>query len=187
MKYLLMAIALSTVIHGYAAAKTSTNNSLVSKGTVERLLMTPEGDVDGFLLSDGTQVSFDPHMSDQLTAVVAPKDKVEVRGFRSNSKVLKAETITNVKTYKIVTATAPISMKGNQALSVQGTILNNIYNPNGVLSGFILSDGSEIHFEPRLLNDSGVMSDIGQKLKASGNGTRNAFGQSLQATQLSNY
>jgi hypothetical protein len=58
------------------------------KGTVARYTLTPRGDVDGLLLSDGTEVHFPPHMSAQLVYVIKPGDAVTVRGLKAYSTPL---------------------------------------------------------------------------------------------------
>ena len=50
------------------------HSSPVAQGTVGQYLLNPHGEVDGLLLSDGTQVHFPPHMGDELVAAVKPQD-----------------------------------------------------------------------------------------------------------------
>ena len=190
--------------------KNETDNSLEVKGTVKNFLMNPKGDVDGFLFDDGTQVNFPPHMSSQLTAVIAPKDKVEVKGIRENDKVIKAKTVINIQTSKSVLETppttgpkdegknlspppphqkpehAPKHLEGLKQLSVHGEIQSQIFGHRGEVIGVVLTDGSIVRFGPRMLDDSKVKTDIGQSLQASGPGTKNSYGQALEATELSN-
>ena len=52
-------------------------------GTVRFFTLTPRGDVDGFILADGTQVHVPPHLSTQLVAAVRLGDAVTVRGLRA--------------------------------------------------------------------------------------------------------
>lgn len=74
------------------ATQAAGSSSTVS-GKVERWLVNPNGDTDGFLLSDGTQVSFPPHLSTTLLQLVKAGDAVEVTGLRSpNVPVLRATT-----------------------------------------------------------------------------------------------
>jgi hypothetical protein len=54
-----------------------------TRGTVQRFTLTPRGDLDGFVLTDGTDVHLAPHLSAQLAAAVRPGDSVSVRGYRS--------------------------------------------------------------------------------------------------------
>src|SRR5207247_3414385 len=59
-----------------------------TRGTVQRFTLTPRGDLDGFLLADGTEVHVPPHLSAQLAAAVRAGDPVSVRGYRSSSPAL---------------------------------------------------------------------------------------------------
>jgi hypothetical protein len=43
---------------------------------VARYTLTPRGDVDGLLLSDGTEVHFPPHISAQLVYAIKPGDAI---------------------------------------------------------------------------------------------------------------
>jgi hypothetical protein len=59
--------------------------SLTIGGTVTRFTLTPRGDLDGLILSDGTQVHVPPHLSAELAAAVKPGDTVTVSGSRSQT------------------------------------------------------------------------------------------------------
>src|SRR5438094_9990166 len=50
-------------------------------GTVQQYLLTPHGEVEGLLLSDGTIVRFPPHPSAAMTATVKPGDVMTVAGL----------------------------------------------------------------------------------------------------------
>lgn len=68
-------------------------------GTRGHRLVNPNGEVDGLLLEDGTQVAFAPHLSSGLVAAVKAKDAVEITGRRrENAKVVRASMIKNTAT-----------------------------------------------------------------------------------------
>jgi hypothetical protein len=54
-----------------------------TRGIVQRFTLTPRGELDGFLLTDGTEVHLPPHLSDRLATAVRPGDPVSIRGYRS--------------------------------------------------------------------------------------------------------
>src|SRR5436309_15397771 len=64
-------------------------------GTVNMYLLNPRGEVDGLLLTDGTQVKFPPHMSADLTSWVRPSESIRAQGVREVASVFTAFTITN--------------------------------------------------------------------------------------------
>src|SRR5438874_1258041 len=76
-------------------------------GTVQQYLLTPHGEVEGLLLSDGTIVRFPPHLSAAMAATVKPGDVVTVAGFMvaatAQERAVKALTITNTVTGQTVT------------------------------------------------------------------------------------
>ena len=49
-------------------------------GRVKDLLKTPHGDVDGFLLEDGSQVHFPPYVGERVVKLIAPGESVEFKG-----------------------------------------------------------------------------------------------------------
>ena len=188
MKYASLFILMAAATCSVAQAKSysiQSENSLETKGTVERLLMNSQGDVDGFLLNDGTQVSVPPPMAAQLTSVIAPKDKVDVKGFRTNSRVFEAQSVFNRTTEKSVALT-PLN-ESRQQLSAQGKIRTQLYGARGEVNGVILADGTIVRFGPGFLEKSDVKLDVGQSLRASGLGTKNNIGMALEASQMSNW
>src|SRR5919197_6405161 len=66
-------------------------------GTVQQYLLTPHGEVEGLLLTEGTIVRFPPHLSAALTSTVKPGDVVTVAGvFMSATRqgqIVKALTM----------------------------------------------------------------------------------------------
>ena len=52
-----------------------------ASGTVQQYLLTPHGEVEGLLLTDGTIVRFPPHLSAALASTVKPGDAVTIAGF----------------------------------------------------------------------------------------------------------
>jgi len=177
------------------------------KGTVSQILMNPEGDADGFLLQDGTQVHFPPHLSKDLQATVAANDAVTIQGVSEGSKRMRAETITNAKTNKVLKDTPPTVGRKEKApppppapgagpgprheslteLSSEGKVTSQLYGPGGNVDGVILSSGAIVHVGPRLVDSSKVKMDVGSQLRASGFGTKNELGQSFEATKLENF
>jgi hypothetical protein len=74
-----------------------------TRGTVQRFTLTPRGELDGFLLTDGTEVHLPPHLSDQLATAVRPGDPVSVRGYRSPAApLIVATTVTDTSTNQTV-------------------------------------------------------------------------------------
>ncbi|CAB5693567.1 Uncharacterised protein [Delftia tsuruhatensis] len=156
---------------------------------VTRLLTNPYGEVDGLRLSDGTIVRFPPHLAEALTAAVQVGDRVRVIGRRESASSVKADAIVNTATGQTVYDQPPaprggrpmpahLRMAGLQTQQAQGHIDVVLTGPRGEAQGVILSDGSIVRFPPHALQQALRQ---GQPFAASGLGTRNAYGASLEA------
>src|SRR5205807_9560779 len=55
-----------------------------TRGTVQRFMLTPIGELDGVILADGTEVHLPPHLTTQLAGAVRVGDTVTVQGYRSS-------------------------------------------------------------------------------------------------------
>jgi len=183
------------------------NETAEANGVVKQLLMNPSGKVDGFVLSDGTQVSCPANMSADVAKTIGPNDRVNVVGIRQNDRVLRATKITNTNTNQYVSwadvtppaseaAIQPLPHKkdirtfrspGMKPLTAQGKIQSQIFDNEGELNGVILSDKSVVRFGPKILGRSKDKFEVGKGLKASGYGTKNSYGKSLEATSVTNY
>ncbi|MGB9164037.1 MAG: hypothetical protein WCC41_06245, partial [Rhodomicrobium sp.] len=52
-------------------------------GRVQQFTLTPRGDIDGFILTDGTEVKTPPHLSTQVAVTLRNGDAVTIRGLRA--------------------------------------------------------------------------------------------------------
>lgn len=180
--------------------------------TVERYLTNSMGEADGLLLTNGLQVMVPPRFSKELIAVAPPKAELLILGPIENGKTIQAEKITNKSTGQAVNDIRPMppvespqvakanatthvqepqdrvhkNLRKQKKLSARGTVKNQLYGHQGEVNGVILSDGSIVRFEPKMVDDADVRIDIGEKIQASGYGTKNANGQSIEATSIKN-
>lgn len=134
-----------------------------TRGIVQRFTLTPRGELDGFLLTDGTEVHLPPHLSDQLATAVRPGDPVSVRGYRSPSAPLVvATTVTDTSTNQTVIDQGPpppgvrppplppgVPSPGAQQTSLNGRVQASLYGPAGDLNGAVLYDGTIVRVPPR--------------------------------------
>ncbi len=180
--------------------------------TVDRYLINSQGEVDGLLLTDGMQVMIPSRYSKEVMAVAPPKQEIIIAGPIEYGKTIQAQRITNVSTNQSVTdiesmppvesedkahlnATTHVQdpqdrvhrkARKQKKLSAQGTVQTQLYGPAGEVNGVILSDGSIVRFAPRMVNDSNVTVNVGENIQASGYGTKNSNGQSIEATTIKN-
>ena len=164
----------------------------VSAGTIARVMLNPMGEVDGFLLSDGIQVKFPPHMSDELVAVVAIGDPVNIQGFNEYSGTVKAFAITNTKSGQTVVEhppepnRLPPHLRGAalREMSAQGRVSKVLTGPKADPNGVLLEDGSIVRFPPHIGFQFAQFLQPGQVLVARGYGTQNQYGRALEATAM---
>lgn len=161
----------------------------VVQGKVKRMLINPYGEVDGLRLTDGTIVKFPPHRADALMNVARAGDMIRVFGRPEGRSTIKADTIVNAATLQAVSDQPPgigsgtplpphLRAESLQPQKVEGRIDAVLTGPRGEANGVILADGSIVRFPPESLRFSVTQ---GAPFAASGMGTRNVYGTSLEA------
>lgn len=74
------------------------------------------GDVDGFILSDGTEVHLPPHLGSQIVFVARPGDTVTIRGLNAQAlPLVDAASVMNFVSGAIVTDDGPPDGPGGGA------------------------------------------------------------------------
>jgi len=69
------------------------------KGTAEQFALTPRGDIDGIILTDGTEVKVPPHLTPRLASVVKIGDAIVIHGLHAASlPLIAASSVTNEAT-----------------------------------------------------------------------------------------
>lgn len=77
-------------------------------GTITEFTKNPEGQTDGFLLDDGTEVRFRPEAGDKVGRALAVKDQVTIEGWRhSGEQGIHAGTIKIASSGKTLTVDRP--------------------------------------------------------------------------------
>jgi hypothetical protein len=163
-------------------------------GTVRQYLMNPDGEVDGLLLVDGSQVNFPPHMSTDLTSAIKPKDTVSVQGQHENAYVFRAFAIANTGTGKSVSESFPprgqlplppeVRAANRKPLQADGKIVTLLFASRGEPSGAVLDDGSILRVPPHVGVQLSILLKIGQAISARGYGTENEFGRCLEVREI---
>ena len=73
-------------------------------GVVKELTENPQGETDGLLLEDGTEIRFRPASARNVKAAISPKDRVTVEGWtHSGESVIHAATIKIEASGKVLT------------------------------------------------------------------------------------
>lgn len=163
-------------------------------GKVQQYLLNPEGKVDGILLDNELQVKFPPHMGDSLVSMITLGAKVTVSGTPGIStrfgQEVKAYSITNSQTGQTLVEQPPIAppqpplQSDYSNFSVEGTAQHWLVGHRGEMNGVALSNGAIVKFPPHVGMQLLSFTKAGDNVKAEGFGTRNRYGQVLQATAL---
>jgi hypothetical protein len=166
-----------------------------TQGTVQRFTLTPIGELDGVILTDGTEVHLPPHLTTQLATAVRVGDTVTVRGYRSPSvPLIAAVSITDANTGQTVVDNGPpppgsrppppppgMPAPGAQQALVQGKVQRTLYGPAGDVNGALLEDGTTVRIGPREAYQVASLLTPGQILTVQGWALTTAYGRVIDA------
>lgn len=165
---------------------------VVATGTLNRFVINPEGDVDGFLLDDGSLVRFPSHMGSQLVSTVHRGDSLRIAGFRDAAGNVSAQQSTNERTSRqIVDQPPPVngmrlspSLRGAGLvrLSVKGVVARVTKAPRGEPDGVMLTNGTVIRMLSPVAQQFANLMRPDVVVAATRYGTRNQYDEVLQAT-----
>jgi hypothetical protein len=165
----------------------------VVQGVVAQYLMDPDGFVDGLLLSNNTIIRFPPHLGQVLTQTVGPQDIVRVEGFFESSGTFHASSIIDLQSQRTVADYSPPPGRPapprpgslpRRALSANGTIRVLTQGKRSEINGVVLADGTVVHFAPTVGMQFAALLREGNQFAATGYGTSNEYGRSLEATAI---
>jgi hypothetical protein len=165
------------------------------RGKVQQFTLTPRGDIDGLILSDGNEVKTPPHLSTQLAYSVKPGDTVTIYGLHAAAlPLVQAVSITDEVTGHTVVDDGPpgpgrafgaapgASIPGQN--EVQGRVRMTLHGPRGEVSGALLEDGTVLRLPPPEADRFADLLQPGQALVAEGDGFANALGKVIEVRQL---
>ena len=178
------------ILLGGQTAATYDNNELpATQGKVAEYSLTPRGDVDGLILTDGTEVHLPPHLGTQLVYAVKPGDAVTIHGLRARAvAMVQAMSVTNDATGKSVTNDGlggPPGPRGaEQPLTAQGQIKAQLHGPQGELNGALLVDGTIVRLPPPEAQRLAANLAPGAPLYVQGNGIAGPLGRVIEAREI---
>jgi hypothetical protein len=166
------------------------------QGIVKAFTMTPVGDLDGLILTDGTEVHVPPHLSAQLAAAVRPGESARVFGWRSSvPKFVVATSLTGQRGQSVVDQDPPPpgmrppppapgqAAPGAQQATVQGRVQQALHGPRGDVNGALLDDGTIIRVPPPLAWQASTLQP-GQVVTVQGWALSNAYGRVVDAQSI---
>jgi hypothetical protein len=181
------------------------------RGQVQRLTLTPHGDVDGLILSDGTEIKTPPHLSTQLAYSVKPGDTVTIHGLRAAAlPLVQAVSIADEASGQTVIDNGPpgpgrgpgappapaFGTAGYSAVppppaapmpgltEAQGLVRMTLHGRQGEVNGALLDDGTVLRLPPPEAYRLATLLQPGQTVVAEGIGFANAIGKVLEVWQL---
>jgi hypothetical protein len=153
--------------------------------------MNPNGDIDGLLLANGTQVNFPPHLSEALMQIARVGDTVSVQGFRGyGAGAMHATVITNTSSGRSMIEQPPAPDRppptppALTALTASGHVTQLLHADMGEVNGALLDDGTIVRFPPPIGVQLQTVLQPNVQLTATGYGTQNGYGRALEATTL---
>jgi hypothetical protein len=159
------------------------------QGKVAEYSLTPRGDVDGLILTDGTEVHLPPHLGTQLVFAVKPGDQVTIHGLRARAiPMVQAMSVSNDATGNTVTDNGPGGPGGphgaEHSLTAQGRIKAQLHGPQGDLNGVLLEDGTIVRLPPPEAQRLASELTPGAPLYAEGDGFTGPLGRIIAAQSL---
>jgi hypothetical protein len=168
------------------------------QGTVRAFTMTPVGDLEGMILTDGTEIHFPPHLSTQLAAAVHPSEAVRVRGWRTNvPNFVVATALTGQSGRSVVDQGPPPPgmmppppppgqpAPGAQQSTVHGRVLQVLHGPAGDVNGAFLDDGTIVKLPPPVAWQASSVLQPGQSITAQGWVLSNSYGRVADVQSVS--
>lgn len=162
-------------------------------GRLQQWLLNPNGDIDGLLLADGTQVAFPPHLSAAVQGMLKPGDRVQVSGWRApEAPVLRAASLSanghtvadQPPALADLPPTPPRERGALAAMSASGRVSRLLYTDRGDVHGVLLDNGSIVRFPPHAGAALAPTLQPGSTVSAKGWGSRGPLGSALEATAI---
>lgn len=159
------------------------------QGVVKAFTMTPVGDLEGMVLTDGTEVHVPPHLSAQLAAVVKPGESVRVRGQRTATpNFIVANALTGERGQSVVDQgppppgllPPPVPPGQSQRTSVEGRVAQLLHGPAGDVNGALLEDGTILKVPPHVARRTMALRP-GQSVSAQGWAVTTSYGRVVEA------
>ncbi|RZN06348.1 hypothetical protein CWO91_29655 [Bradyrhizobium genosp. SA-3] len=161
-------------------------------GVLERFVLNPHGEVDGFVMKDGHNailVHTPPHMDGELTRHLNLGDTVGVRGVRPRgAKLLAAISVTTAGRREIVDQGPNHDRKHpkvtHAAMSADGVVALSLFGPKGELRGALLSDGTVLRVGSKEVKHVADLLAPGAKVAARGDGLEARLGRVIHVREI---
>ena len=175
----------------------------VQRGQVRQFTLTPRGDIDGLILTDGTEIKTPPHLSTQIAYAIKPGDAVTVHGLHAAAlPLVQAVSVTDDATEQTIVDNGPPGPGRGPAppppiaspvaaggplpglTEVRGQIRMVLHGPQGDANGALLDDGTILRLPPPDAYRFATLLQPGQTVVAEGTELVLSFGKVMDARQL---
>jgi len=160
-------------------------------GTVERFVLNPHGEVDGFVMTregSAVLVHTPPHMEAELTAHIQKGDHVSIHGVRPRGADLLAAVAVTAKHRRRIVATGPAHDRehgevDHRKMDAEGTVRLSLFGPRGELRGALLTDGTGVRIGPKEAKEVADLLAPRATLAVRGDGVETPFGRVIHARE----
>jgi hypothetical protein len=166
-------------------------------GTVKAFTLTPVGEIEGIVLTNGTEIHVPPHLTEQVASAVRPGEAVSVRGWNNGiPNFVIAIALTGQRGQSVVdqgppppgTRPPPLppgqAAPGSQPARIQGWILQVLHGPRGDANGAMLDDGTTLRLQPQSVWQTASLLQPGQSVVAQGRSLSNSYGRVLEVESI---
>jgi len=164
-----------------------------AKGTVERFVLNPHGEVDGFVMNGAMQapvlVHTPPHMEPELIRHVRAGAAVSVRGVRPRKADLIAAVAVTAANGASIIDQGPHHEREHPKLEkkkmpAEGTVRLSLFGPKGELRGALLADGTVIRIGPKEAEQVAALLAPNAKIAVIGDGLDTEHGRVVHAKEI---
>ena len=167
----------------------------MQRGEVQQFTLTPRGDIDGLILTDGTEVKTPPHLSTEMAYSVKPGDTVTIHGLHAAAlPLVQGVSITDEATGRTVIDNGPPGPGRGPGVGppgpvpgftdVQGRVRMALHGPRGDVNGALLEDGTVLRLLLPEAERFAALLQPGQNLVAAGTLLANPLGKVIEVRQL---
>ena len=161
-----------------------------TRGRVSRFLLNPHGEIDGLVLDSRLQVHVPPHLSGKLARLVAPGDRIRVRGVKPRgADMIAAVLLTTEQGREILDEGPPHPpphppQAKHAPMETSGEVVLSLYGPRGELRGALLDNGTSLRMPPHAAAELASYLRPGSHVQAWGDGVRGRYGTTLDVSDI---
>jgi hypothetical protein len=160
-------------------------------GTVERFVLNPHGEVDGFVMRCGPEdvlVHTPPHLETELVRYVKAGETVTVRAVRPRGAALLAAVAVVTRNGHRIDDHGPDKDRKHpkvehRTMTAEGTVRLSLFGPKGELRGALLADGTSVRIGPKEAEHVKKLLAPGSALIVRGDGLETRHGRAIHASE----